>query len=1273
MADLSIFNFLKRISLILLIIIFRKCKGEYNFISDFDSNYPNSFTLNNDDIIIVAKRGLFLFTQNNNEINTILNFTTDEEMITTEIDCTKTTFLQLPNDEGGYVLCLIKDILYTFSQNMTYLHAYNLTNEINGDFYSFNFVKKNNSYIDYIISFVDRNYKSLNISYYQMNIETEENLRINVRTVTSITSTGDEFIIYTRAVSCKIIKHSSIGKIYICFHEHNNYKEIGISKFKCDSSLEQISSLPSNFFPLTNILVFIKTVVLEDESTVFICYSETSTGVFCFFYNINTNKHSQPVEYSQECRLCYNCMGIHYFSKISQLLFYCSGNYEASYQFVLIGENNDEIQREKTSISNCYGYNTLSVLFLSSISKYIIILDCMNVVNIYSIEHIPKNVTITEDYIEKIFNSIPSSHQNTTSNFNRSHLPQLHSSINMNPLSSFLFSPFLNNSSTNYPFSSKTTFITNTKSEILSSSLKTSPSSILTMSSFHYSSSIKTKRYELENSTSNIITSTVPNTKCDKYIIYETNECSNVIPEGYYIFDENNKILKLCDFPCKQCITGPNQNSNNCIECKNISHFLENGNCIEKCSENYTSNNEKICVPKLEQNFICPENRPYINKLKMECETSCDIYELVDGECTFSKVTEETLKVFSDKVNDIIIKNMTDKETNIFIQGDNLLFQVTTTDNAKNNQYKNVSSIDFGECEAKVKNEYQIDYIIIKKIDINVNEKTVVLYELYDPKSKQKLNLTLCDKNKIEIFTPIKDLQEETINNYNELINQGYNIFDPNDIFYNDICTPFTSENDTDLLLTDRKKVYFDENLTYCQSGCTYKNVIVESQQVQCECPTVDQQNYEISSMTFELLDLSDFFLKVVEFSNFKVITCYKLIFSIKGQIYNFGSYILIIFTLLFLIIQIKFVSNQKQLVGNLIKLLLNSMKIEINNNSGFPFVLNNSPPRKIQKKKYISLNFLKKKNTINNSSSQMNLYGSTSFTRSTNKISTLKNKTSLRKSYSTKTINNEKSGNNAINKKKKIYVKKKSKRKIRNKKTKYINENNEDRNYDDIELNSLSYEEAIKYDKRTTKQYYCSLLMKKQIIFFSFLSKDNYTIKSIKLGFFIVTASLYFTVNSFFFNDEKIHKIYSDNGIYNILYQLPQAIYTTLILAFFNMIIQFFALSDNLILKIKSNKKRKDILNQSIYLFKCLRIKYNLFFIVSILFLSFFWYFISAFCAVYKNTQRTYIKNCLLSFSISSIYSFVENIFAAILRIQSLKMKNGKIVFFISKILSLL
>ena len=159
-----------------------------------------------------------------------------------------------------------------------------------------------------------------------------------------------------------------------------------------------------------------------------------------------------------------------------------------------------------------------------------------------------------------------------------------------------------------------------------------------------------------------------------------------------------------------------------------------------------------------------------------------------------------------------------------------------------------------------------------------------------------------------------------------------------------------------------------------------------------------------------------------------------------------------------------------------------------------------------------------------------------------------------------------------------------------------------------------------------------------------------------------------------FFFQDNNIHKIYTDNGIYDIIFQLPPIIYSSLLLIVFNIIVQFFALAEKDIIKIKSYKDRRNIiLNQSIHLFKCLRLKFNLFFIIGFVFLCFFWYFISAFCAVYRNTQKTYFKNCLLSFSLSMLYRFIENTIPAFLRVKSLKMKNGKSVFFLSKVFALL
>ena len=54
-----------------------------------------------------------------------------------------------------------------------------------------------------------------------------------------------------------------------------------------------------------------------------------------------------------------------------------------------------------------------------------------------------------------------------------------------------------------------------------------------------------------------------------------------------------------------------------------------------------------------------------------------------------------------------------------------------------------------------------------------------------------------------------------------------------------------------------------------------------------------------------------------------------------------------------------------------------------------------------------------------------------------------------------------------------------------------------------------------------------------------------------------------------------------------------------------------------------------------------------------------FFWYFISCFCVVYKNTQIILIKDTLISFGLSMIYPFGLNIFPGMLRIPALKATN--------------
>ena len=207
-----------------------------------------------------------------------------------------------------------------------------------------------------------------------------------------------------------------------------------------------------------------------------------------------------------------------------------------------------------------------------------------------------------------------------------------------------------------------------------------------------------------------------------------------------------------------------------------------------------------------------------------------------------------------------------------------------------------------------------------------------------------------------------------------------------------------------------------------------------------------------------------------------------------------------------------------------------------------------------------------------------------------------------------------------------------------------------------DEEINNLDYEIALIVDKRTYCQYYLSLLKRKHLILFTFLPLDDYNLYPMKVLLFIVSFSLYFTINGFFFSDDTMNKIYEDNGAYNFIYQLPQIFYSSLISVVVNMLLKMLSLSEKQILDIKREadpEKAKELAEKTK---KKLNLKLIIFIVISSLLMLFFWYFISCFCAVYINTQATLIEDTLISFGLSMLYPFALNIFPGICRIPALR-----------------
>ena len=155
------------------------------------------------------------------------------------------------------------------------------------------------------------------------------------------------------------------------------------------------------------------------------------------------------------------------------------------------------------------------------------------------------------------------------------------------------------------------------------------------------------------------------------------------------------------------------------------------------------------------------------------------------------------------------------------------------------------------------------------------------------------------------------------------------------------------------------------------------------------------------------------------------------------------------------------------------------------------------------------------------------------------------------------------------------------------------------------------------------------------------------------------------------FFNDSTMHKIFEDKGEFNLKYLLPQIIYSTIISSFITNIIKMVSLSNKDILEIKHENNKFNLNAKVLTVIRCLIIKYICFFIISFITLVYFWYYLSCFCVVYKNTQIYLIKAVLISFSLSLIYPFIICLFPGILRIFALR-TPGKYLYKISRYIQL-
>ena len=712
-------------------------------------------------------------------------------------------------------------------------------------------------------------------------------------------------------------------------------------------------------------------------------------------------------------------------------------------------------------------------------------------------------------------------------------------------------------------------------------------------------------------------------------------DCSD---EEVYNITYKNRCYKPCSiyyYDLEGIYTCTNEEK--CPEKYNL--IAEKKMCIDDCKKDdiYIYMHAGICldapyIPK------CNDSSMFIIKETGECIEDCEADDFIRNICglrnNFPQHQDEVITMLSSSLESGTLSNsaqemLSANSIDYLIFENSITYHLTTLHNKNilSTSLTNVSSIDLGDCENKLRAKYNIDSnldLIILKIDYYVNYSLIPIigYEVFNPTTFEKLNLSICESGDIVVNVPTKTLNESVLY-----------IYDPDSFYYTDECDPTSIIDGYDIILSDRQNYFISNHLSICEKNCYLKEYNSENKQSICSCDIKS-----ILLISSEIHNKDDLFL--TEFSNSEessstsALKCASTLFSKDGIKKNIAFYIYLV---LFIAISISGIQFYRKGFNSLMK-SINQILIE--------------KEKKTEEESPKLDNYDDFSDKINQQTLDRIL-----------KLRTPKNfridfKGVIRKdniNYQDNYSNNQKSIN-----KLELYN--------------FRHENNleteKDIIYSDVEINSFTYKEAIGVDMRTFKQIYISFVeYYHPLIFLCYKGKDYNTIY-IKLSLILIAFSLNYFLNAIFITKSMIHEIYETKNNNDIGKFIPYIFASFIISYVLDRLIRFFSLSDNNILSVS-----KEVLynNAKIKAYKSRKIlfyKYICFYSLGIASIIMFGYYLATFGAVYKNTQFILIKNALISYVIYLVFPFIMIALPSIFRRYALKDATRQWMFDLSRVL---
>ena len=190
----------------------------------------------------------------------------------------------------------------------------------------------------------------------------------------------------------------------------------------------------------------------------------------------------------------------------------------------------------------------------------------------------------------------------------------------------------------------------------------------------------------------------------------------------------------------------------------------------------------------------------------------------------------------------------------------------------------------------------QVEYQFYKSDNEHIHER-VDKSDLHNYKIPNNNNGRLLDENDNIILELPVDWKDGELEKIKELDSKGINAFDTTSAFYLDVCFKYTTPDNEDIYLQDRKEKYYPGE-EFCEEQCEFlQKINFETGNVICRCP-IKEDTSKYNNITFKEPERNEEFNKKYINPHYKVIGC-SGVSKTLGK--NFGFYWAFLSLLIFL------------------------------------------------------------------------------------------------------------------------------------------------------------------------------------------------------------------------------------------------------------------------------------------------------------------------------------------------------------------------------------